>query len=493
MKILSVDQIRKLDASTITNEPISSLDLMERAAHTFSWWFCNQFQNKQPVIIFCGKGNNGGDGLAVARILSQKSFSVQVFIVEHSTNASADFSMNLERLQGHLNPQVIKNQNDIPTLKKDWLCIDALLGSGMSRPTEGILADVISHINQSSNITISVDIASGLFADRSNDKNDIIIEPHFTISFHLPKLAFMLPQNAKHVGEWRWLDIGLDPNFITKAETNNYYSDAEVIEGIVKVRDKYSHKGTFGHALIIAGSYGKMGAAVLSGQACLRSGVGLLTMHVPECGYQIVQISIPEAMATVDINTNYNTQFPDISTYSAIGLGPGLGQDPETVEMFRALLSSVKTPLVIDADALNILSQNPDLLACIPARSILTPHPKEFQRLVGDSKNEYERLEKGREFAKKHQVIICLKGANTAVILPNGNIHFNSTGNPGMATGGTGDVLTGIITGLLAQGYEPEKAAILSVYEHGLAGDRAASKKGQSALIASDVIENLGW
>lgn len=493
MKILSVDQIRKLDASTIANEPISSLDLMERAAHTFSWWFCNQFQNKQPVAIFCGKGNNGGDGLAVARILTQKSFSVQVFIVEHSPNASADFRKNLERLDNHLTPQFIKSPEDIPTLKKDWLCIDALLGSGMSRATEGILANVITHINQSDNITISVDIASGLFADRSNGKNDIIIEPQFTISFQLPKLAFMLPKNAKYVGEWRWLDIGLDQNFIAKAETSNYYSDAEVIEGITKTRDKYSHKGTFGHALIIAGSYGKMGAALLAGKACLRSGVGLLTMHVPECGYQIVQISIPEAMATVDTDKNCNTAFPDISSYSAIGVGPGLGQDLKTVEMFRDLIKSVKSPLVIDADALNILSQNPDLLAYIPAKSILTPHPKEFQRLIGDSKDEYERLEKGREFAQKHQVIVCLKGANTAVILPNGDIHFNSTGNPGMATGGTGDVLTGIITGLLAQGYEPEKAAILGVYEHGLAGDRAASKKGQSALIASDVIENLGW
>lgn len=493
MKILTVDQIRKLDETTITNEPISSIDLMERAAQTFSWWFCNQFQNKQPVAIFCGKGNNGGDGLAIARILSQKTFSVQVFIADHSSNASEDFSKNLERLKHHLSPQFITDLEDIPALRKGTICIDALLGSGLSRSTEGILADIINHINRSGNMIISVDIASGLFANRSNDKNDVIIEPQFTISFQLPKLAFMLPQNAKYVGEWRWLDIGLDQDFIAKTETKNYYTDADAIEGIIKSRDKYSHKGTFGHALIIAGSYGKMGAAVLSGKACLRSGVGLLTMHIPERGYQIVQISVPEAMATIDNDRNCNTEFPDLSPYSAIGIGPGLGQDSKTVSMCSDLLKSANIPLVIDADALNILSQNPDLLTYIPAKSILTPHPKEFQRLVGESSNEYERLEKGRAFAKKYQVIICLKGANTAVILPNGDVHFNSTGNPGMATGGTGDVLTGIITGLLAQGYEPEKAAILGTYEHGLAGDRAASKKGQSALIASDVIENLGW
>ena len=491
MKILNVEQIRALDAFTIYNEPVSSVNLMERAAQAFAWWFCNQFVNTRPVTIFCGKGNNGGDGLAIARILSQKSYDVRVYIVEHTANPSADFSQNLNRLSDHLMPVPIREETDLPDLSEKTICIDALLGSGLSRPADGIMAKVIRVLNDSGNKVVSVDVASGLFIDKSNGKEDPIIQPLFTITFQLPKLAFFMPQNANFVGEWRVVDIGLDDRYIQEQPTPYHYTDSNYTESIIRPRQKFSHKGTFGHALIIAGSYGKIGAAILSGRGCLRSGVGLLTLHVPDCGYEIVQIALPEAMVSVDENQKYNTGFGDISSYSAIGIGPGLGQEPSTEEMLEKLLSEAKIPLVIDADALNIISQNPDLLEKLPENSILTPHPKEFLRLVGETSNDFERLEEGRKFSQKYKVIICLKGANTAVILPNGEVCFNSTGNAGMATGGTGDVLTGIITSLIAQGYKPEHAAILGVYEHGLAGDRAASKKGQSAMIASDVIENL--
>lgn len=493
MKILNVEQIRSLDAYTIKNEPISSIDLMERASQAFVRWLYNQFVNTRPVAVFCGKGNNGGDGLAIARILSERSYDVQVYIIEYSPDESADFKINLDRLENHLQPVYIKSIDDFPAPGPNVVCIDALLGSGLSRPVAGLLAEVIDKLNDLPNKLVAVDIASGLYADKTNSKEDPIIEPDFTVSFQLPKLAFLLPQNAKYVGDWHIVDIELSAAFIKNAETSWFYTDKQTAESLIKPREKFSHKGTYGHAVLIAGSYGKMGAAVLSAKACLRSGVGLLTVHVPECGYEIIQISTPEAMASVDENRKYIGQVPDMESASAIGVGPGLGQDTTTVNVLDKLLKAAKAPLIIDADALNILSQNRELLYKLPENTILTPHPKEFQRLAGESTDEYNRLEIGKEFAKKYKVIICLKGANTAVILPNGDVHFNSTGNAGMATGGTGDVLTGIITSLLAQKYTPEHAAILGVYQHGLAGDRAADLKGQSALIASDVIDCLGW
>ena len=493
MKIFNTEQIRQADAYTIANEPISSLDLMERASTAFVRWFCDQFVNTRPVAIFCGKGNNGGDGLAIARLLCERSYQVKVFIIEHSVNASDDFQENLIKLKNHTTPIQIHGSGDIPKLPVNTIIIDAILGSGLSRPATGILAEVISVLNRASNKIISVDIASGLYADKPNDKADVIIKPHCTVSFQFPKLAFMLPQNAEFVGNWHVVDIGLHPEYIKNTSTPYYYTDHPAAEKLLIPRKKFSHKGTFGHALILAGSFGKLGAAVLSGKACLRSGVGLLTMHIPECGYDIMQISIPEAMTTVDSNHKHLTQLPDVSSYSAIGIGPGLGQEKSSALMLEKLLITTSARLVIDADALNLLAQNPHFLDFLPAETILTPHPKEFQRLAGESADEFARLELARDFAKKHQVIVCLKGANTAVILSNGDVHFNSTGNAGMATGGTGDVLTGIITALLAQGYSPENAAILGVYQHGLAGDRAAEMKGMSAMIASDVIDNLGW
>ncbi len=493
MKILSTQQIREADSYTIKHEPISSLDLMERASKAFVRWFCEQFVTTRPVAIFCGKGNNGGDGLAIARLLCERAYQVQVYIIEHAAMASQDFEANLVRLKNHTQPLEIKAASDLPPLTANHIIIDAMLGSGLSRPTQGILAETIRALNDLGNTIVSVDIASGLYADQPNHEDDVIIKPQYTVSFQFAKLAFMLPQNASYTGSWHVVDIGLHSTFIAEIETPYQLTTPSDAEGRIIARQKFSHKGTFGHALIVAGSYGKIGAAVLAGKACLRSGVGLLTMHIPNCGYEIMQISIPEAMTTVDQNQKYISETPTPDMYSAIGIGPGIGQETMTVQALEQLLKCVKAPLVIDADALNILSQNPHLLPLLHPKTILTPHPKEFERLAGKTSNEFERLTRARDFAIKHQVIVCLKGANTAGVLSNGDVHFNTTGNPGMATGGTGDVLTGIITSLLAQGYTPENAAIFGVYQHGLAGDRAANQKGMTALIASDLVENLGW
>ncbi|TDB68191.1 NAD(P)H-hydrate dehydratase [Arundinibacter roseus] len=494
MKILNAAQIRALDAYTIQNEGISSFQLMERAARALIRWICERYDNRQKFIVFCGKGNNGGDGLAIARILSQKGYSVEVFVVEYSETASVDFQKNRTLLEEFLSVKVIKQKEDIPPLPTQVLLLDALLGTGLSRPiSAGILAEAIKALNTSPAQVISVDIASGLYCDAPNEPTDLIVRPDHTVSFQMPKLAFMMPQNAPFVGDWQVVDIGLSPEFIQKEPTQYYFTDATAAQLLNRHRQKFSHKGTFGHALMLAGSYGKMGAAILAGKACLRSGVGLLTVHTPRCGYEIMQITLPEAMTSVDLHEQCMTTLPALEPYSSLGVGPGLGKDPQTVRALETLSRQSAIPMVWDADALNILSEYPDLLKNLPEKTILTPHPKEFQRLAGASKNDFERLALARDFAQSHQLVLCLKGAHSAVILPDGMVHFNATGNAGMATGGSGDVLTGILTSLLAQGFLPEDAARFGVYQHGLAGDRAAAARCEVSMIASDIVEYLGW
>lgn len=492
MKILSAAQIRELDAYTIRNEPVPSIDLMERAAKAFVQWLLCKFDEEREFIIFCGKGNNGGDGLAIARMLIGRGNSVRVLIAEHRESGTPDFEINLQRLEGLTEPVPVRSGDGF-ALSSTGIIIDALLGTGLNSPARGLLADVASAINSSGLTVVAVDIASGLFADKANAAEDAIVKPDYTVSFQVPKLAFFIPDCYPYVGEWSVADIGLDGEFLEKLPSDYFLTTRENLPHLKKKRGKYSHKGTYGHALMIAGSYGKMGAAVLSARACLRSGVGLLTAYIPACGYEIMQVAVPEAMVITDPGKGFLVSVPEALGYSAIGVGPGIGTGPATLGAFKTLLESFTGRMVVDADALNLLASHPELLELLPENTVLTPHPKEFQRLAGAYSDGFEAIQKARAFARRYKIVICLKGAHTAVALPDGKVYFNSTGNPGMATGGSGDVLTGIILGLLAQGYEPALAARLAVYRHGEAGDRQAAWRTEEALIASDLIEGLRW
>ncbi|MEZ0611522.1 NAD(P)H-hydrate dehydratase [Fibrella sp. WM1] len=498
MKILDVEQIRQLDKYTIDHEPIAPIQLMERASQAFVDWFRMRFDALTPVKIFCGLGNNGGDGLAIARLLLQANYIVEVFVVRHAPRESDDFAHNHRRLKLLINPHYVEKPGDMPTLRQKDVVIDAILGSGISRPVEGIVKVVVEAINRAPAQVVAVDIASGLYANQPNQPGEVAIQPDYTVTFELPKLAMLLPGNARWVGEWHMVDIGLHQRFIDQAPTPFYYTTDDEARLLLRRRDKFSHKGTFGHALLLAGSYGKMGAAVLAARACLRSGVGLLTVQVPRCGYDVLQTAVPEAMCRPDVNERVLTgpsevDGPALADYSALGLGPGIGKAPETVRFLREVMTAFNRPMVIDADALNLIAEHRDLMGLLPENSILTPHPKEFERLTQRWQNDYDKLELLRDFAQRKQVIVVLKGAYTAVALPNGEVHFNSTGNPGMSTGGTGDVLTGVLTALLAQGYDPVEAAVLGVFAHGQAGDVAARERGQIGLTASDVIDGLRW
>jgi len=498
MKILTVEQTRTLDQYTIEHEPIAPINLMERASQAFIDWYTTHFDKSRPVRIFCGLGNNGGDGMAIARLLIQLEYNVHVYVVRYAPRESEDFLINHKRLKLISTVHYLESEREIPVIRQNEVVIDAILGSGLSRTTEGLVQAVIKAINYSPATVVSVDIASGLFPDSANGPNATIIEPDYTITFQLPKLAFMLPNNSRYVGEWRCIDIGLSRPFIERAQTTYFYTTEKEAQHLLRQRDRYSNKGTFGHALLLAGSYGKVGAAVLASRACLRSGVGLLTVQVPQCGYDIIQTTVPEAMCSPDAHPRLLTGRTELEAtpldhYSAIGLGPGIGKAPETLAMLCQLLPQIKKPMVVDADALNLLGENRELIEQLPKNSILTPHPKEFERLTRRWTSDYDKLGILRDFAQRNRLVVVLKGAHTAIATPDGTTHFNSTGNPGMSTGGTGDVLTGVLTALLAQGYDPVEAAVLGVYEHGRAGDRAAEQRGQIGLTALDVADALRW
>ena len=507
MKIPNILAARAADAYTIENEPISSVDLMERAATQIYFWLMKKLKTKEVSIkIFCGMGNNGGDGLVLARLLATNDIIAQVFIVHVSENFSHDCEVNYERLKAI--PEVpmygIFSKDDFPKIDDNDIIIDALFGSGLSRPLEGLAAEMVSHINDNHAIRIAIDIASGLNADnvwyagrdaihRISIQEAPIVRADYTVSMQFPKMAFLYPENEPFVGKWEVLDIKIHPDYIENLETTNFYTTADVIKPLLHKRGKHSHKGTYGHALLIAGSTGKTGAALLASEACMRSGVGLLTTHLPKQAMLPLQVYLPEAMISVDESENCFSQVPDLQKFDAIGVGPGLGKAVETANALKHLIQEVKVPLVLDADALNIISENKTWLSFLPERTIITPHPKEFERLFGKTDNSQQRLELQREMSAKYRIIIVLKGANTSITFPNGSCFFNSTGNPGMATAGSGDVLTGIILSLLAQRYAPEEAAIIGVFMHGRAGDKAASEKGMESMIAGDIVKALDF
>jgi NAD(P)H-hydrate epimerase len=486
LKILTSQQIKELDQYTIAHEPVSSIDLMERACRAFTDWFVLHFRPVKKIGIVCGTGNNGGDGLGIARMLKELGYSVKVWIVRGDVKESNDFKINFQRLGSKIPVFEIVTEQDQNLFKGCDTLIDAIFGSGLSRPTEGIYAQAINCISATDAIRLAVDIPSGLMAD-SHSSGSIVKADH-TITFQLPKLAFLLPENSTFVGNWHLVDIGLSKTFLIEVQADKFFLDQKSVRKILKPRLKFSHKGTFGHALLLVGSIGKMGAAVLAARAALRSGVGLLTVRVPAGGNVIMQTSVPETMTSIDANDHYLTELPSNLSYEAVGVGPGIGQHADTVKMLGKLFESYRKPIVLDADALNILADSRELLHLIPANSILTPHPKEFSRLAGEWKNDFERLDLVKKLAASLKSVIVLKGAHTTIALPDGNVYFNSTGNPGMATGGSGDVLTGILTGLLAQGYSFSDAAILGVYLHGLSGDIAARELGMNSLISSDLV-----
>ncbi len=495
MKILNKEQIYEADKQTVTKQGITSYQLMERAGGLVFQWLHHRLKGcGAPIKIFCGIGNNGGDGLVIARELLEQGYTVTIYVVNYSDHRSEDFLKAEKALneQAETTPAVLKTQKDFPSIEATDFIIDAVFGIGYNRPAPGWVQKLLKQINDSGAYILSIDVPSGLYLDQVPAKDEAVIKPKVLLSFQVPKMVFFFPQTGKYIKDWEILDIGLDKEYLKEVETNTHLIDTPEAVKLYKPRERFTHKGTFGHSLIIGGSYGKMGAALLSAKACLKSGSGLVSAYVPKFAMPIMQTALPEVMVLTDRHDGrYFEEIVFDLDPDVIGIGMGLGTEKITVDALYLFLKNNKKSLVIDADALNIIAKNKKFLELLPAKTILTPHPKELQRLIGAWKDDFEKMQKVTVFAKKHDLIIVVKGANTMTVY-DGQIYVNNTGNPGMATGGTGDVLTGVITALIAQSYDSVNAAILGVYLHGRAGDLAAEKVGYEALISEDVVNYLG-
>lgn len=494
MKIFPVHSIANLDAYTIENEPILSVNLMERASRRLFDILKVRYAGR-PFIVLAGPGNNGGDALALSRMLLLEGFVVTTVMLQ-SEGLSSDAQINRDRL-GHLLQSVIVELDKgdaFPVVPDNCVILDGLFGAGLNRPLEGRARELVQFVNGLKKEVIAIDLPSGLMGeDNSANARDGIIIASVTYAFQFPHLAFLFPENHAFVGQWEVIPIGIHPSIIEATPSNWYLTTIADCKKLLPKRQRFDHKGVNGHALLIAGSYGRMGAAVLASRACMKAGAGLLTVQIPHATCNVLHAAVPEAMVSIDRSDLMFTEFPPLEPFSGVGVGPGIGVRSNSYKALSELLDVIGSkPLVLDADALNILAQHPELLNKLPANAVLTPHPKEFERLAGASDDDYSRLQKAVLFSQKYSVILVLKGAFTVIVSPDGVCRFNSTGNPGMATAGSGDALTGIILAFLGRGMEPIEAAVLGVCLHGMAGDIAREAEGEDALTTSDLIQSLG-
>ena len=493
MRIFSANQIYQADKFTIEKHGISSDELMERAAVQIFNWIHKRMQGAQVKIhLFCGIGNNGGDGIAVARHLQEHGYNIAVYVVNYSKTRSKDFLINLERLKDRkIWPEFLDSDKSLPEIGRDDIIVDAIFGIGLNRAPDEWVVNLIAHLHASEAFILSVDIPSGLFTDRLPENKEGIVKSNYVLSFQVPKLVFFLPDTGAYIEQWEVLDIGLDPGFMETTETDYELIGKNEVLPIYIPRKKFSHKGSYGHSLIIGGSYGKIGAVQLAARSALLAGSGLVTAYVPQCGYIPLQTALPEVMLITDLDEKNIGNIDFEMEPTVIGVGIGLGIGSKTAKAFSDFIKKHQVPLVIDADGLNLLSKEKELLKKLPKQSVLTPHPKELERLIGKWGDDFEKLKKTKAFAKKYDCIVIIKGAHTITIY-DGKGYINMTGNPGMATAGSGDALTGIITGLIAQGYDMLSASVFGVYLHGRAGDIAIEKTAYQSLTASAIIDALG-
>lgn len=494
MKILSSKQLYEADKITCKKQNITSIDLMERAAGYIFNWLHQRLQGAPvPIHIFCGIGNNGGDGLALGRMLVENGYTVKIYVANFTDKRSKCFLINYDRFKNVSKkwPLLMTSEEDFPVIDTQDIIIDALFGIGINRPIKGWVKKLVQHINATNAFKLSIDIPSGLSADDPLMDAEAVVKSNHTLTFQTPKLSFFLPETGPFVTYYEALNIGLDPEFIQNAPSFADVISKNEAQQLYRQRTKYAHKGNFGHVLIAAGSYGSIGAAILSSKACMRIGAGKTTAFIPECGYTAMQTAAPEVMVLTDIDKKILTNIEYSFEPQAIAVGMGIGTNLTTKKAIEALFIKATCPVLIDADAINCIAAHSDLLQVLPENAVFTPHPGELEKLIGVWDNDYDKLEKTKAFSKKHKAVVVIKGANTMVV-SNDELYINTTGNPGMATAGSGDVLSGVIAGLMAQGYDPLMAAVFGVYLHGSAGNIASQVIGFEAMIASDLIDTLG-
>ena len=497
MKIFTTDQIKKIERATFENEGVTSLQIIDRVAEEVAAEVVSLLSSQSRIAVFAGPGNNGADALAAARMLYEQGYRPEIFLFNiGGDKLSAECRACRDRLL-EVAPEVefteVVKQFNRPQLTPNHIVIDGLFGTGLREGLNGGFRELVKYIDDSRAFVISIDIPSGLFGDwNPNAVHRNMMHADLTLAVQFPHLSFFMAENAEVVGQWKTIDVGLSPAEIRKTTAPFYLVERSDVRKLLRRRPEFCSKADFGSAMLVAGSYGMMGAAVLAARGALRSGAGKVSVYSPRCGYEIMQTSAPEAMFVASNSDIHISSIRLPQSYSTIGIGPGIGTADATVDALEQFLQDRKEPVVLDADALNCIAKRQSLLHRIPVLSVLTPHAGEFDRIFGQQPNAEARLVKAIEVARYHNILIVLKGRYTTIIRPDGRLYFNSTGNPAMATPGSGDVLTGVITSLMAQGYRPEVAALCGVYIHGLAGDMAADAEGQYGVTAGDIAANIG-
>lgn len=498
MKIATREQVRKIDRSTIEDYKIPGLVLMENAGRSVTELITKNYPNVHNIAIFCGTGNNGGDGFVIARHLISKGFNTTTFICGDEQKYRGDALLNYKSLKNIGTKILILKEKPPHNLECD-LIVDSIFGTGLDREVEGFYKHIIEFLNSCSAPILSVDIPSGLDAN-SGRLLGCCIKANTTVTFALPKIGTVIYPGVEYCGDLYVSNITTPGNL--EDSINLELITAYDIRPLIHTRNKDTHKGTYGHLFILSGSPGKSGAATLSAIGAQRIGTGLVTVGVPESLNPVIEEKLTEAMTeplpeTKNGLLGLSSLKKALAVLSdkktALAIGPGISTSKQTESFLLKLLSKCNMPVVIDADAITLISKNLNLLKNLKIPVILTPHPGEMARLIGKTNKEVqeERINISRDFSKKFGVYLVLKGARTIISTPSGKIFINPTGNPGMASGGMGDVLTGIIGGLLSQGYNAENSCKIGVFVHGLAGDIAFEEISDSGYLATEVAEYI--
>lgn len=495
--VFSAASVRSVDAAAIAHG-VPEAEWMDRAAQACLVRILAQEKKLQldPVPnyhVVAGKGNNGGDGLLIARGLWKAGRTVRVSIVEHSDRSSSGHELATARLaEVPVRIDHIKDSDGSIQIIDNEIIIDCILGTGTTRPATGLLARVVEDINRSQAYVVAIDLPSGTADPGTPSETGPVIRADLTLAIETPQMALLLPETGRDAGSWELLRIGLDPWYPAGEPRLANWVEPLDIRKLLRPRARFTHKGSHGHALLMVGGPGCHGAALLAARGCSRSGVGLFTVHGPAGTIAPLTAAVPDAMSSLDPSGEMISEVPDLERYTSVLFGPGVGRSEHSAKALRQLLARWSGPLVIDADGLNLLAVAAELINALNANVILTPHPREMDRLLGTpSTSGFDRLQRTGEFAHRHGCHIVLKGAYTAVCSPDGAIYFLPTGNAGMAKGGTGDVLAGIIAGLSAQQYEQLDSSLISTYLHGRSGDLAAARLGMDAMRASDLVDHL--
>jgi hydroxyethylthiazole kinase-like uncharacterized protein yjeF len=507
MYLVTANEMQKMDRSTIESFGLPGRILMENAGRGATQFFLEQFKDAEnkKIGVIAGRGNNGGDGFVIARYLAQKGIRVTVYLLSEHQKVSGDAAANLKLLSPLKVPVIempdAKSFSAHETaMRHEAIWIDAILGTGLRTDVKGFFKDVIDFINQLNKPVFSVDIPSGLNSD-TGQPCGVCVRADATATFAFAKIGHFLLPGADYTGNLEIIDIGVPPHIANDVGPLQYLLTPDLIRTVFSPRPSDVHKGHFGHLLVIAGSTGKTGAAAMTATSAMRSGAGLVTLGIPASLNPVLEAQVietmteplPETVKGILDETSINRIMDLLSDKNCLAIGPGIGTAPETQKLFKRLLQENTKPVVIDADGLNILAGHIEILKDVDAPVVLTPHPGEMARLINTTSADVQkdRIKCARDFSEKFNVHVVLKGARTVVAHPDGRVFINPTGNPGMASGGMGDVLTGIIAGFIAQGHSPELAAHAGVYLHGAAADSLAKNKGPFGYLATDVMNIL--